>query len=603
MWPTFKKYLKPDNYIHRWKKVRRRWKVSFLLKRNFTGADFQPLWELKLPSGRPVPENKVTVGAFDIPSDSKIDWMKDVPGKHVFPAIRMDKIKISDYYDQGIDVKYPWELSRFIFGSELAARYAASGDTSTYHRFRELVLDWIENNPFLVGVNWACTMDVAIRATNWILAANAFSGEMEQDPEFLRRFSGSLVEHGTYIQAFPEIYPGGHTTNHTTADYLGLLYVARALPAHPDASKWQQTAVQGLISCMEYQVYPDGGSFEASSGYHRLVTELFGLGALLCLNHGITLPETYYSKLDSMFGFLFSLSDRSGKVPLFGDNDSGTLLQFDFAQNQDYSYMHLFYTFLFKRETGSGKPAVNSSFGALMPAECKVHPKPGSASALKESEYRLFRDSGILAFRQGDLSGCINFIPIGQNGQGGHNHLDVGSFTLSCLDKALVVDPGTYTYTRDLQLRNSSRAYSHHNTLIPEGISDESFNRSKLFSLPPYFENLEYGFSDTRTFKLSYSLLNLPQVLSREFTWEKDCLTVSDSSPGSFRVKVHFGPEVKILKTGPGLIRTNLFTLGFSPDREFHLGEFEYADRYNTRTSSRVLTIHAESTANMKFLF
>ncbi len=128
---TFKKYLNPDNYMHRWKKVRRRWKVSFLKKRTIARAGFHPLWELKLQSGKSFPVNKVIVGAFDIPADSRIDWMKDVPGNHVFPALRMDKIKISDYYDQGIDVKYPWELSRFIFGNELAARYAKSGNTST----------------------------------------------------------------------------------------------------------------------------------------------------------------------------------------------------------------------------------------------------------------------------------------------------------------------------------------------------------------------------------------------------------------------------------------------------------------------------------------
>ncbi len=265
--------------------------------------------------------------------------------------------------------------------------------------------------------------------------------------------------------------------------------------------------------------------------------------------------------------------------------------------------MHLFYTFLFSREPGKEDIQGNSLFKALMPSAYKVHPKPGSARALKQSENRLFRDSGIMAFRQGDLTGCVNFIPIGQNGQGGHNHLDVGSFTLSHRDKAIVVDPGTYTYTRDLQLRNWYRAYSHHNTVIPKGISDENFNRDRLFRLDPYYELLDYGFKDDQTFQVSYSLLDHPHAISREFKIGKDRLKVSDRTQGSYQVKVHLGPEVKVLETGPGLIQTNLFTLSFGPEREFDLSQFEFADRYNTRVTSRVLSIKSESTAIMNFAF
>ena len=177
----------------------------------------------------------------------------------------------------------------------------------------------------------------------------------------------------TYIHAFPEVYPGNHSTNHTTADYLGLLYVGRALPDHPEASRWQQRAVDGLLDCMNYQVYADGGSFEASAGYHRLVTELFGLVALLCLNHGIELPDSYYSKLKDMFGFLFAICDRQGNSPLFGDNDSGTLLQFDFAQNHNYAYLRAFYKLLFPDTGAGGHASTIYPFLALMPADPGQH--------------------------------------------------------------------------------------------------------------------------------------------------------------------------------------------------------------------------------------
>jgi hypothetical protein len=406
-----------------------------------------------------------------------------------------------------------------------------------------------------------------------------------------------------YIHAFPEIYPGKHSTNHTTADYLGLLYVARALPDHPDSSEWQQKAVDGLASCIEYQVYADGGSFEASAGYHRLVTELFGLGALLCLNHAIQLPESYYSLLHSMFGFLFSICDGQGNAPMFGDNDSGTLLQFDFAQNQNYSYMKAFYTFLFSRGNGKEHTGDEHSFQALMPADYTVHQTMSGASGLKSKELKLFQESGIMAFRCGELSGSVHFIPIGQRGHGGHNHLDAGSFTLFYQGRAVVVDPGTYTYTRDIQLRNSYRAYSYHNSVIPGSMVDEDFNTDRIFGLDPYYEILNHRMENEQKFTLSYLLLDHPHPITREFHMEEGALRVTDTTRGPFLVKVHLAPHVEVLESSPGFVRTNLFTLQFNPRSECQLDSYDFAGKYQSKEASQHLTISAESTGTMNFDF
>lgn len=600
---AFKKYITPATYLHRWKKIRRSWKVSRLKKQKLIGSGFKPLWGVRLNSNGDPDTEKVIVNAFGIPAEKRIDWMKDMPGNHVFPSIRMDKLKMSAYYDRGIDVKYPWELSRFLFGNELAARYARSGKPENYTRFRELVIDWIENNPYCTGVNWACTMDVAIRATNWILAANVFAKEIARDQEFARLLSESLEQHGSYIHAFPEIYPGNHTTNHTTADFVGLLYVARALPGHPNSLKWQRSAVRGLISCIEYQVYGDGGSFEASAGYHRLVTELFGLGALVCSNHVIPLPESYYRTLHSMFGFLFSISDSNGNSPLFGDNDSGTLLQFNYKQNHNYSYMKGLYSILFSPETGSGLSDKEVSFLELMPSENLVHKGLPEAEGLKESENRLFKESGMMVFRRDNLCGSVHFMPIGQNGKGGHNHLDAGSFVLFYKGKPVVVDPGTYTYTRDVQQRNRFRDYSYHNTVIPSGIGDQDFNKDRLFGLDPYYKILGIQSESEQKFKVTFSLTNHPHPISREFLIEKCAVTIADSTQGHFSVKVHLAPGVKILDADAGLVRTNLFTLMFNPKRKYQVDPFDYAKSYQSKEPSLVLTIQAETDASMIFDF
>lgn len=59
--------------------------------------------------------------------------------------------------------------------------------------------------------------------------------EINEDDEFRVIFSKLLVDHAWYISTFPEVYEKNHTTNHTVADYLGLLYISSAIPDHPQS--------------------------------------------------------------------------------------------------------------------------------------------------------------------------------------------------------------------------------------------------------------------------------------------------------------------------------------------------------------------------------
>lgn len=82
----------------------------------------------------------------------------------------------------GIDVKVPWELSRMQHLIQFVWAYMLAGkgdkefeNPKVYEReFQDEILDFISVNPPKFGVNWTCTMDVAIRAANWILVYDLF---------------------------------------------------------------------------------------------------------------------------------------------------------------------------------------------------------------------------------------------------------------------------------------------------------------------------------------------------------------------------------------------------------------------------------------------
>src|SRR5207247_10848420 len=91
-----------------------------------------------------------------------------------------------------VDVKVPWELSRFHHLITLGQAYRLTGDERYVTEYVCEVTDWIEKNPCRYGVNWSCTMEVAIRAVNWIWAFYFFKSSSTITVEFWLKFIRSL---------------------------------------------------------------------------------------------------------------------------------------------------------------------------------------------------------------------------------------------------------------------------------------------------------------------------------------------------------------------------------------------------------------------------
>ena len=186
-------------------------------------------------------------------------------------------------------------------------------------------------------------MEVAIRAINWIVAIDIFGDIFKADKEFSRIVSNALYQHAEYISLFPEISETErtkrHSTNHTTADYNGLLFIALALREHPKSQSWIVQAIEGLEECIRYQTYEDGVNFEASISYHRLVLEMFGYSAVVCRANGIELSNKYFDLLFKMFEYTVAYMDHNGNAPQVGDNDSGRILIFHTVEEHDHSYL------------------------------------------------------------------------------------------------------------------------------------------------------------------------------------------------------------------------------------------------------------------------
>lgn len=272
----------------------------------------------------------------------------------------------------GVDIKVPREISRMqhlalLVQAGVLARAGAPGfrPPEAYAReFRNQLLDFMAANPPRFGVNWACTMDVAIRAANWLVAFDLFrAAGWEFDRPFQDAFVGSLDDHARFIAANLE-WGVEQRTNHYLADVTGLLFLAAFLPRSPRTDAWLAFAVRELVQESRSQFHPDGSSREGSTSYHRFAAEivLYGTALVLglpadkraALQHyqprlaprppGLApaplplyprpgggdptpFPAEHFQRLERMAEFSLHLMGPDGLVPQIGDNDSGRFLK------------------------------------------------------------------------------------------------------------------------------------------------------------------------------------------------------------------------------------------------------------------------------------
>jgi hypothetical protein len=422
-----------------------------------------------------------------------IDWHSDFKSGYRWdPKTFFRDIPVGP--KEGVDIKVPWELSRFQHLQILGQAYVLTGNRKYFDEVRCQIADWIKNNPLCFGVNWKCAMDVAIRAANWLTAMEYFAEDALFSEEFIKELYASVREHGNYIRNHLE-FDGEWTTNHYLADIAGLFFISVYCPFFEESREWREFAFSALHKEMEKQVYPDGCSFESSTSYHRLALEIFFYSELLGRRAGIEFSEDYKKKLGKMFEVSMYCMKPNGMIPQIGDNDSGRFLQFSKRAVLDHSYL--------------------LSIAALHFNDSSYKLKQFK---LEEEAFWLFGDKVVtvwdrLDFRDGYLGSrsfhyagwhvmrheddyC--FISCGLNGgEGWHSHNDKLSFELFKNGQDVIVDPGTYVYTSSLKERNKFRSTGYHNTIAFDNYEQNDIPETGMFSLPDRVKIIKADLTDS----------------------------------------------------------------------------------------------------------
>jgi hypothetical protein len=426
---------------------------------------------------------RIACGRFDLlgsgehdlsRSDGGLDWHRDWKTGRSWPQDTYYSDVLAVRGD-GSDVKLPWELSRcqhlLVLGQayRLAPHVADDGVArarrGTWAAIaRSHIDDWIRSNPRGMGVNWCCTMEVALRAVTWLATLGLFRGASEFDDAFLGRMLASLWAHGRHIRQNLETGAHGVTANHYLSDLLGLLAIASGLPELREAGGWERFARGAIEREMASQVHPDGADFERSIPYHRFVAEMFLHAALLAESRGRGFSPEFRERLARMLEFTATVLRPDHSVAQWGDGDDGRFLPLDgYATREPHDHRHLLV--LGGRFLGRDD-LIAAGAGAGVEATWLLGPAPAEPAGPAAGRVsRAFPDVGYHVMRGRDLHAGFSSGRVGSRGMGSHSHNDLLSLVVWAGGVDWITDPGTGIYTSDPGLRNRLRATAAHATL------------------------------------------------------------------------------------------------------------------------------------------
>ena len=394
--------------------------------------------------------SKKTVDLYD---DLKI-FGKDLKeyelSKDIFSDFDFSNKKLKPAFFNVADVKVPYEASRLQY-----LQKTNSGN--------------IDVNKFPL-IYWNSPMDVAIRNINLIFHLLA----IENDYAGTKILGNNKDLITTYISQHYEFInnnlenSGDVVGNHYLIELTSLLLTIATFSF--DGVKEEYIFFHDELSKeLDRQFYEDGTNFEGSTHYSAFVVEALIICKLAVeeIDKNSILLDRIEEIIKSNKFFLSSLVNK-GELSQIGDNDSGRIFYHAFNEKKPLKMDWLFDLIDSLYPESSEYRKIQDKFNNEINNEAptlnkykKVLHKPIKVFSSDYKAYS-FKDFGIFVWRNEDQYFSVRCGPIGQNGVGGHSHYDQLAIECFTNDKWIARDPGTGTYTDNIEIRNKFRSLEYH---------------------------------------------------------------------------------------------------------------------------------------------
>tara|TARA_R110002073_G_scaffold72537_1_gene177547 strand:- start:558947 stop:560950 length:2004 start_codon:yes stop_codon:yes gene_type:complete len=556
--------------------------------------------------------------------DEKIDWSLDFSSGFKWPKgklyLKYNQVSTSD----NADVKFPRELSRCHHFLYLGQAYLITGDQKYTKEFIEQVKSWLDDNPYKKSINWCCSMDIGIRAANWIYGLRMFLKSPLIDDNFLSEILTSLYLHGRYIYENPE-KNRAYNHNHYLADLAGqiLLGVLFEKSDLKETRLWRDNGIYELYREIRIQILPTGFTYERTTNYHRLVTELIAYTLILIKNNELEIPLDISFRVKKMFEVVPNYLFLDGTAPIIGDQDNGRFLPF-YPYNINYQrYLLNIGAVLFDNEKLKYFSSDNFIDILFLFGDRGCEKFNNLNSETNKLKSKSFSDAGFYTLKSDKVNVFINNSGFSHYnevvGVGTHTHSDLLSFVYSLEGVPFLIDPGTYVYSSNPKERKKFRSTEMHNTITVDDFNQNDIAENELWSMRRnvipseiLWETNEKKdiYEGTHT---GYLRLDDPVRHSRRFEFDKTTnkLQISDKieCANHHEIKCHFhfdegvtvqvkDKEVYCRKKSKGI------KISFKLQYEYTLElKQEYISKaYNSRVLSNYIVLSLNTRKNIELL-
>ena len=434
--------------------------------------------ELAAEASRAVVESagEICRGRFDLLGyralsfGDPVDWHLDPISGRRAPLVHWSQLDPLDRTVVG-DSKVVWELNRHQWLVALGQAHRLTGDERYCEAFVRSVHEWAAANPRGQGINWASSLEVALRLISWCWALFLFRGSPGLSPAFVAEMAEGVGAHAAHVERYLSHYFSPNT--HLTGEALALLYAGVVFPGFRRARQWCQQGMRILIEQSDRQIFADGVYFEQSTCYQRYTAEIYLHAMILAARNGLAFPPAVTTRVQSLLDFLLWVRNPDGSVPMIGDADGGWLLPL--APRAPDDLRGVFST----AAAWFGRPDYAwAANGGPAPETLWLLGRPGleafealEASAPEWAPSRLFTKGGHAVMRSGWASDAHHLIfDVGPLGDCAHGHADILSIQCAVFGAPCLVDAGTFCYTADPSWRDFFRSSAAHSTVTVDGL-------------------------------------------------------------------------------------------------------------------------------------
>ncbi len=461
--------------------------------RNFIAENFPAWMENTLRSA-----DKLCAGDFHLLGiQSKygrpIPWHDDPETGKTWPKVPYYEIPIFDGAEKYGDVKYVWELNRHQFLADLGKAYWLTGDERYAAHCLELMDEWIQDNPYLMGVNWASALEVAVRALSWLWAYSFCLHSKAMDPSRHFNILRALYQHGHFLERHLSFYFSPY--NHLIGEAAALYSIGVFFPEYQCSARWKEKGWAILHDTVDQQFYTDGGTVEQAASYHYFTLGFYLYAILLKKTNGERVSERVWRRIEKAFEYAMYMTLPDGSTPMLGDNDDAQAYILSEIKAWDFRHFLSLGAALYGRPDFKRQSTTysESAFWFLGLEGWEAYKQiaadlPERTSvAMPSSGYYVMRtgwenQSHYLCFDCGPLADGVFHDEVVS---AAHGHADALSLIVAAYGEPLLIDPGFYTYNGDLAWHRYFRETAAHNTVVVDNQAQAEYRGRLKWSHAP----------------------------------------------------------------------------------------------------------------------